>query len=329
MIKNLFKLVKDENSEEFRIYAEFKENCFTLTIWQNSNAWIVPVQHDKILALAENLELDDTEYYSRIIKILNELPENVDLKIGPEDFSIYCKLENKIRIKYFSCPMEKVCYSKCVENLLDNFYLKRNDLLLNIESISKENDELKKSKKRIECVLQEFIERKKRDDQELYSNFILVLNEKKRKIQQLNQLVEAFKQGRPKLNPLVEVKRKKSNKLAIKAELPTKEEVSNSDIESDSASSQTHTENTDEESGNTSILPSTSKHMHNFLLEDSPPRETLPKRVKIEEKCTENEIHLSGGSKVKLEDFKMEVTDGNFEKSPDVSFSTQDLLDHI
>ncbi|XP_023017054.2 DNA repair protein XRCC4 [Leptinotarsa decemlineata] len=329
MIKDLFKLVKDENSEEFRIYAEFKENCFTLTIWQNSNAWTVRVQHDKILALAENLELNDTEYYSRIIKILNELPENVDLKIGPEDFSIYCRLENKIRIKYFFCPMEKVCYSKCVENLLDNFYLKRNDLLLNIESISKENDELKKSKKRIESVLQEFIERKKRDDQELYSNFILVLNEKKRKIQQLNQLVEAFKQGRPKLNPLVEVKRKKSNKLAIKAELPTKEEVSNSDIESDSAGSQTHTENSDEESGNTSILPSTSKHMHNFLLEDSPPRETLPKRVKIEEKCTENETHLSGGSKGKLEDFKMEVTDENFEKSPDVSFSTQDLLDHI
>ncbi|KAG5890223.1 hypothetical protein JTB14_028764 [Gonioctena quinquepunctata] len=290
------------------------------------------VRSDQILSLAQKLEIDHREYYSNVKKYISDIAKDVDFKMNNGKFTIFCIIDGKIRIKYFYCEMPKVAYNECVENLLDEFHLLKKLSMKNFDTTLEIKEQLERDKEKIDIKLQEFIERKKRDDQELYSNFVLVLNEKKRKIQHLSKLLDAFKQGRPMLNPPVVVKRRKNKKDQVKEEITVKEEVSDSDSSSDSVDY--NTDGADEvESYNgendTSLLPSTSKHDYHPLLDDSPPRQSLPKRMRIDKGAVECDISIPISSNVKNQDVKMEATSETEYNSPNVDFSTQELLDNI
>ncbi|KAJ8977641.1 hypothetical protein NQ317_003619 [Molorchus minor] len=195
-----------------------------------------------------------------------------------------------------------VDYSNCMENLVETFYTDRVNSLQRLTLIEEERYELQKvivqlgltlefikSKDSLETQLNEFINRKKTDEEELYSKFVLVLNEKKKRIQHLNELLATFRRGRPTLNPPVTVKKRtKKHEPALQIEPHLKKEISDSESEDDY--------NTDEEkekklqnlsnetlqgdlNDNRRIddaIPSTSKC--DIFSDNSPPRHLLSKK---------------------------------------------------
>lgn len=179
----------------------------------------------------------------------------------------------------------------------------------------------------LENKLKELSERKAAEEGELYDNFVLVLNEKKKRIQHLHEQLEAFKKGRPTINQEVCNKGRKIKKE--KNVMVKKEEVSDSDI---CSSNDEKDYSTDKEEYTANQLteyepvPSTSKA--SMLLNDPPPRHLLPKRVKrkhSEDKEINDSIAINTLKAVQ----KNEVSTSKLDDSPDISFNTQDLLDHI
>lgn len=200
----------------------------------------------------------------------------------------------------------------------------------------------------LQTKLTEFISRKKKEEDILYSNFVLVLNEKKARIQHLTELLEAFRHGRPTVNPSPVVRGKtKTSRVEVKNEAVSESDSEKSEPDSEQGESDY---NTDEEKSkinekdneNVKIQvddffnapeqnqPSTSKGFSfSSILDDSLSSHTLPKRVKYThnvENCNNFNKELSSkkpASKIKAETTRID------EESPIVNFSTQDLLDDI
>lgn len=196
-------------------------------------------------------------------------------------------------------------------------------------------------KNNFQLKLNEFIERKKTDDEELFSNFVLILNEKKKRIQHLTELLEAFRRGRSSVNPSVEVK-KRSKKVVLAQQTRTekKETISDSDSEENydtdeekskkprNASDKGFDKGVNQDRNDAYAIPSTSKF--DLFSDNSPPRH-LPKRIKSGS-CIDNNVYIkpststqSSKNEKHCEKFKNKSTDD----TPDVNFSTQELLDNI
>lgn len=200
----------------------------------------------------------------------------------------------------------------------------------------------------MESKLNEFILRKKKDEEILYSNFVLVLNEKKTRIQHLTELLEAFRHGRPTVNPppnITENTRNIKTKVEVKNEVSDTEESEveyNTDDEK-STNCERLEENIDQRKANDDFsyvlgdskastskenLPGTSRDCISSLLEDSPPHYSLPKRIRYND--TANDVvdiptNFSGSSKDCIEETKVESDDNS---SYD-SLNTQDLLNDL
>lgn len=183
--------------------------------------------------------------------------------------------------------------------------------------------------------MNEFIERKKTDDEELFSNFVLVLNEKKKRIQHLTESLEALRRGRPSINPSVELK-KRSKRVEPRQQVKVekKEIVSESDSEEDYTTDdeklkrpRNSLEN-DQNKNDVYAIPSTSRF--DLFSDDSPPRH-IPKRIK-------SGISVDNGSYIKPSTSTegstnkkcYEKSDGkSLDDTPNVNFSTQELLDNM
>lgn len=122
----------------------------------------------------------------------------------------------------------------------------------------------------------------------MYDSFVMVLNEKKMRIQHLNELIQTFRQCRPTINNTVETKRNaRSKKVKPEIQAPIKDELSSSESEKNY--------NTDDEHKDDSPLspqrPSTSKPNIELLLDESPDEYVLPKNNLI------NTINMPSTSK--------------------------------
>lgn len=189
--------------------------------------------------------------------------------------------------------------------------------------------------------MNEFIERKKTDDEEVFSNFVLVLNEKKKRIQHLTELLEAFRRGRSSINPSVEVKkRSKKNVPTQKIKIEKKETISDSESEEDydtdeekskkprNASDQAFDNEVNQNRNDAYAIPSTSKF--DLFSDDSPPRH-LPKRIKGESNVDNNSyIKPSTATQSSKNEKPYEKLDEQTaDDTPNVNFSTQELLDNM
>lgn len=187
--------------------------------------------------------------------------------------------------------------------------------------------------------MNEFIERKKTDDEALFSNFVLVLNEKKKRIQHLTESLEALRRGRPSVNPSIEVK-KRSKKLEPRQQV----KVEKKEIVSESSSEEDY--NTDDEKlkrpqnlldkdvndqnkNDVYAIPSTSRF--DLFSNDSPPRH-LPKRIKIGA-SVDNGSYIKPATSTESSANKMNYEKKSDDKFPDstpnINFSTQELLDNM
>lgn len=177
----------------------------------------------------------------------------------------------------------------------------------------------------LESKLSDFNSRKKKDEDTLYSNFVLVLNEKKIRIQHLTELLEAFRHGRPTVNPTINVQKNKK-----KSKVEVKNEVSESDTDENETDYNTDDEQPGRKEFNENFdhsIPSSSKTNNPSLVsEHTVSFPSLPKRVKHDTNI-ESTIH---NIPVKLEPTQQETI--SLKNTPNIvktSYSTQDLLDEL
>lgn len=190
--------------------------------------------------------------------------------------------------------------------------------------------------------LEEFITLKEKHDKKMMSNFVLILNEKKKRIQHLNDLLDAFRNGR-------EPKNLKSN-VKINSKSKTVEDVENEETTSKRqrleqiSDSESDDYDTDDEKSNEAVIPetepvpSTSKEYTSILADD----DSSPERMIIEE-TESNDIAEDSGTKKVEEVYRLDtkrdkapenksseinktITD---RESPTLEFNTQDLLDRL
>lgn len=159
----------------------------------------------------------------------------------------------------------------------------------------------------------------------MYSAFILILNEKKYKIQHLTELLKEYQSGR---------------KQETGVNVPKYKGISTKTLEvvSDSESTSDDEYNTDDEKKlklKQSVAgPSTLKDSLDFLGDDSPPPSALPKRLKIDIVKESSNISLIKNANITTEP---STSSCNFEdedmgKSDDtlsLGYDSQDLLDRM
>ncbi|VEN50629.1 unnamed protein product [Callosobruchus maculatus] len=229
------------------------------------------------------LNVSPEKYYRDLTLYLQSDSNNLSYKIDGNEFILYYKPGSNIKIKYFCHSLNKVDYFSTVHALLDKFFNDRTLYQSKATNLQHQNITLEKDKAVLKEKLQELVKRKQEEEENIYSSFVLVLNEKKRQIQHLNELLEAFRQGRPTLNPPISSRNKK--KIGNKQSRKTKPDVKNEVSESDNSANEY---NTDEEnsgkidtvSKEINIQPSTSKHSLDLQNSDEEESCLLPKMDK-------------------------------------------------
>lgn len=322
----IFKTIENEDSkQQFSLNIQLNENSIILLVIQKQNAWQVNISQDSVENFADQFNVSNEEYYAKLKTYLLETPRNIEFRFIKGEFCCYSKAQNGINLKYFYTRPLKIELN--FNELLELYSLEGERLKRENKSIIRERDQLKEVNVNLENKLKELVTRKLKDEEELYSNFVLVLNEKKRRIQHLNQLLQAFKAGRSVTNPQIIPKGR--SKKEVKKEI--KNEVSESDSESGNDGYNTDEEKSVKEDTNIEkLLPSTSKKQNFdlFFDEDNNIDSHLPKRTKnnnVINEPLESKPSTSKKQEDKPEEVNMEVE----ENSPQVGCSTQDLLDCI
>lgn len=204
--------------------------------------------------------------------------------------------------------------------------------------LKEDNNTLQNEKEVYKAKLEEFITLKEKYDKKTMSNFVLILNEKKKRIQYLNDLLDAFRNGREPTNPKPSAKVNFKSKTVEDVE---KEEGTSKKQRLETISdSESDNYNTDEEESTKAVvenepMPSTSKEYINILAEDdSPPERMIIEEVesnKVHEPTNMQEAHFSDtkiDENIENENSKASETITDAE-SPTLEFSTQDLLDRL
>lgn len=200
--------------------------------------------------------------------------------------------------------------------------------------------------------LNEFLDRRKTEELNLYNNFIAILNDKKRQIQHQNDLLIAFRQGRPTVNRPVQVKRKRGNQKPTKNNANNVKVTPETSSDSESDNDQYHTDSDDgtsnsrptrmvadnypQENNNLSPIPSTSK-MPDVYQHESPSDSLtqpfiFPKRIRSENNlkiCSVLPRKQIFEEKEDKEIPKSIENAKNQKNSVTVNFDTQDLLDNL
>lgn len=198
--------------------------------------------------------------------------------------------------------------------------------------------ELKKHKAKIE----EFVSAKKSSDKQMLSNFVILLNEKKSRIQYLMELLDAFRGGREPTNPAKSSQSKKNCKTvkseedhSEKMKKPKREIISESESDEDLVTPEPMDEDYNSEEDKSKIIadlaiPSTSKADFTFLEENSPPREVKIKSFKsqavpddknyVMKKKTGTDSTVKQNSKPQTENVAVAAA---------LDFNTQDMLDEL
>nr|CAH7768266.1 unnamed protein product [Callosobruchus chinensis] len=261
-MNQIFKEVTDESNCSLKIYSEIKEDSLSIVILQHSGAWSTDVQKQEINDLSKALNVSPEKYYRDLTLYLQNDSSNLSYKLNGNEFILYYKPGSNIKIKYFFHKLNQVDYFSTVHALLDKFFKDCTLYRSKATNLQHQNIELEKNKAILEEKLHELVNRKQEEEEKLYSSFVLVLNEKKRQIQHLNELLEAFRQGRPTLNPPISSRNKK--KIYNQHNRKTKPQVKNEVSDSENSTNEYDTDNEnsgkiDPASKEVNIQPSTSK----------------------------------------------------------------------
>ncbi|XP_044265803.1 uncharacterized protein LOC123012083 isoform X2 [Tribolium madens] len=322
----VFKQICSEENTPFRIHFTILEAAATVTLLQNENAWKSTVSKEDLKYFATEYKLNLEEYCVKLLDCIRAGDLDIIFTFKNNTFSINRLLKNSLKVKFFTCKLEKANYVEQVEQIMDMFYVENTQLSEKLNVVMKEKDEIDKHKACCERKLQEFIQKKQSDEEEQFGYFLSILNEKKLRIQHLTELLEAFKNGRPTVNSPVNVKNKKrKNDTTIsESEASNSSDVDNKTDSEDDTSSH-------EEVKNFLPLeskPSTSAQDFDFLNDDIPMTCTLPKRLKQEKAPSEVIVKTVGEASTPPKTEAVEPPK-KAKKKASINISTQDLLDML
>ncbi|KAK5647612.1 hypothetical protein RI129_002504 [Pyrocoelia pectoralis] len=316
-------LHNEDNTKVFRVATEWGDQCFKISVLNNSFAWFATVTKEHINKLAEQHEIDSTSYFANVKKFICHDQTNVSFDVKDKQFILYrTALTEKLRLKYFVINLEKISYESTVELFIDTLVAKYKEALSVVEKIQTEKIEAITQELLLEKQCEEFAELKRKSDLQMYSAFTLVLNEKKQRIRFLTELLECPNKQKK------QVCGKNENEQVSVSEYfnGRKREVL-----SDSESNKSGGYNTDDEK-QTAItklecVPSTSKSNFDFLGGDSPPP-LLPKRIKMDQSETLDVVKIVP-SKDTQKDEPMILENNDAPDDEDFNFNTQELLDRM
>lgn len=172
---------------------------FQLLLTDGQDAWRGEVSEAAVCAEAEELEMPMERYVQDLQQALTEPESSItysfSLTPSPPDRGstvtlAYEKVQKDISFRLGSVSLEAVAEPlEAVRQLLIHS-LQRGDTLENSnQELQEENQRLRREQQRIEASVRRYAAGKDALEAELYSRFVLVLNEKKAKIRSLQQTI--------------------------------------------------------------------------------------------------------------------------------------------
>ncbi|CAG9860428.1 unnamed protein product [Phyllotreta striolata] len=327
---NFFKTIRNNKSNQvFSLDIQLEDDHFTLKILENQDAWLTDVTKEDLNKKAEPFDVSKEEYFSKLKTYFFETPKNVEFRFTDGEFSCYIKTQRS-NFVYFSAKLRKVNID--FVELLEIYSSEGERLRLENDNLTKERDKLREDNNNLENKLKELVAKKIQEEEELYSHFTLVLNEKKRKIQHLNQTLQAFKAGRPTVN---------SERVVKTKSVPL---VRNDVSESENSDYNTDEEKTVNKVKSKEPLPSTSTVTNsNMYSDDDNDDIILPKRTKVtDSKLSHTGYELNNIPSINKVIAKEKTPEPEPEEkisepaqvqsmndSPTFEISTQELLDRL
>ncbi|TMS08595.1 DNA repair protein XRCC4 [Larimichthys crocea] len=179
---------------------------FQLLLTDGRDAWRGDVSAAAVCAEAEELEMQTERYVQDLQQALTDTESSVtysfSLTPSPPDHSstvtlAYEKVQKDISFRLGSVSLKAVLEpAEAVRELLIHGLQRGNTLQQHNQRLEEENQRLRREQQRITAELKRYARGKEALEAELYSRFVLVLNEKKAKIRSLQESVTQLQDTR-------------------------------------------------------------------------------------------------------------------------------------
>uniref|UniRef100_H3D7S8 X-ray repair complementing defective repair in Chinese hamster cells 4 n=1 Tax=Tetraodon nigroviridis TaxID=99883 RepID=H3D7S8_TETNG len=179
---------------------------FELLLTDGQNAWRGDVSEAAVCGEAEELEMPTERYIQDLQQVLtgaeNSTNYSFSLTPSPPDSSsavtlAYEKVQRDISFRLGSVLLNAVPEpAEAVRQLLVHGLRRGNALERHNHKLEEENQRLSQEHQRITAELKHYADDKEALETELYSRFVLVLNEKKAKIRSLQQRITSLQEAR-------------------------------------------------------------------------------------------------------------------------------------
>ncbi|XP_068430528.1 DNA repair protein XRCC4 [Clinocottus analis] len=170
---------------------------FQLLLTDGQSAWRGDVSEVKVSEEAEELEMQTERYVHDLHQALTEAESSYSFTLTPPPADRYAdvtlayeKVQKDISFRLGSALLKVVPEpAEAVREILVHSLQTGNSLENRNQKLEEENQRLRREQQRITAELKRYAEGKEALEVELYSRFVLVLNEKKAKIRSLQEAV--------------------------------------------------------------------------------------------------------------------------------------------
>ncbi|XP_026750827.2 DNA repair protein XRCC4-like [Galleria mellonella] len=173
-------------------------DLFNIKIFHANSSWSGRFSREFAEQQRNRIDLDEEEYITNIREALEGCDRFlydfiVQEKEKTATFYWKKKFEDAHR-KDGSVPMYRDEQTESIDSLLDHLLKSNRDLKLTIMECNKYNENITKDLNRYKQELKDFVNMKTSIEETLYGKFVQVLNEKKKRIQLLEETLQKFKQ---------------------------------------------------------------------------------------------------------------------------------------
>ncbi|KAL1512477.1 hypothetical protein ABEB36_002062 [Hypothenemus hampei] len=245
-----YRRISRQNGTFCRVNAIFHDDAIDLTVLEDTKAWKWNSNKESILEQALKQQKSFKDYYENLRKCFCNEPKEMTLDFQAGELNIQLVLKNNMKVEYFRVKLMPTYFPDTIYSLLDNIVKCNTELSNEINNINTQCTTVQNNCNLLQQKMDEFLIRKEKEDKSLINKFIAILNEKKQHIQHLNDILIAFRQGRPTINHSIAIKpQKRKNKTSYIKNKHKKMKTPQSSSESEEENREKNIQayNTDEE----------------------------------------------------------------------------------